>query len=505
MSRLSKSLQKLKSNITQFLLTAPFFLVGSLLRLLYGFRVEGMENVPREGPYILLLSEFGVMCTLVCAWITATLLKDWIYESPDKVMNYMQESLFSLPYLRNATTKVNYVRALEPHSAGRLSLGLMDGYKVLKKGGMVVINPEGDMRWDGRPLPIGSAAAWLALYTGASLLPAIAEASAYDIWPRWQAGPSLRGRLVLRIGKPFKLCDTPQKQVTDDDLAKANARIRAEFDQLRFGPGGVTEWIGSPLRDGVPVEQPIQLRRAAEPIVAGQAENNTEIPVSKRGIPQLLWRCPVCLTNDVLIHQRPRFRPQTVECRGCQTRWGIERVIGKDFRLKVIEGPPDLIGLDMPLSTWYDEMKRDFQPSSIPVTDVELLPGEEVYLEVGSSSLSPHRPNALFDGWTGREPPQAQLPGRHELADWASIGEGRLLLTSQRLLWQGPQGALDFMWPSITAVTIWMVNTLGIKYGTAPYRLTLDQELGLKWLTYAGTLAQQTAEQDGHEVTVTPF
>ena len=225
----------------------------------------------------------------------------------------------------------------------------------------------------------------------------------------------------------------------------------------------------------------------------------------RRGIPLLLWRCPVCHTNDALIHQRPRFRPQTVGCQTCDTRWEMERVVGKDFRLKVIEGPPDLIGLDMPLSTWYDEMKRDFQPSSIPVTDVELLPDEEVYLEVSSSSLSPYQLNALFDGWTGREPPQTQLPGRHELGDWASIGEGRLLLTSQRLLWQGPPGELDFMWPSITAVSIWMVNTLGIRYGTAPYRLTLGQETGLKWLTYAGTLALQAAKNDGHTVTVTPF
>jgi len=111
----------------------------------------------------------------------------------------------------------------------------------------------------------------------------------------------------------------------------------------------------------------------------------------------------------------------------------------------------------------------------------------------------------LFDGWTEREAPQAQPRGPHQLADWASIGEGRLLLTSQRLLWQGPQGELDFVWPSTTAISIFMLNVLGIKYGTAPYRLLLGQEVGLKWLTYAGTLAQQAPRQSGHKCTVSPF
>jgi 1-acyl-sn-glycerol-3-phosphate acyltransferase len=505
MTRLMKLLRQLGDRIFQYLIMSPWFLVGLFMRLLYGFRVEGAENIPREGPFILLLSEFGVICFLVSGWISIMLLKDRFFQSPDKVLSYMQEDLFALPYFRNAASKVKFMHALVPHSAGRLALSLMDGYKVLQKGGLVIMNPEGDMRWDGRPLPIGSAAAWLGLYTAAPVLPAIPEASAYDIWPRWQVGPSLRGRVVLRIGQPFKLRDTPMNKVTDDDLEKANARIRAEFDQLRYGPGGVSEWIGPPLRDGIPVPQTVRLLPASEAIVASQATGKTQVPVWKRGTPLLLWRCPVCRTNDALIHERQRFRPQTVGCQVCDTRWEMERVMGKDFRLKVVEGPPDLIGLDMPLSTWYDEMKRGFQPSPITVSDVELLPDEEVYLEVSGSSLSPYQPNALFDGWAGREPPQAQSPGQHELGDWTTIGEGRLLLTSHRLLWQGPQGELDFTWPSVTAVSIWMVNTLGIRYGTAPYRFSLSQETGLKWLTYAGTLALEAAERDGHTVTVTPF
>jgi hypothetical protein len=150
-------------------------------------------------------------------------------------------------------------------------------------------------------------------------------------------------------------------------------------------------------------------------------------------------------------------------------------------------------------------MKRDFRPMPIPVSGLDLMPGEETYLEAEPVTLLPHQPSTLFEGWTERLAPRSQAPGRQELAGWASLGEGRCVLTSHRLVWQGPQGELDFDWSSITAVYLWLVKSLGINHGTARYRLGLDRDVGLKWLTYMGTLAQQAAERDGHKVTVSPF
>ncbi len=514
MARLMRFLRELKISIARLVILLPWQLVGLMMRLLYGFRVEGAENLPREGPYIVLFSEFGVICTLCCGWASIKFLKDVFLHAPDKVMSYMQEELFALPYFRSAASLTESLRPLVPHSAGRLAINLLEGYRVLQNGGFVVMNPEGDMRWDGRPLPIQPGAAWLGLHTAAPVVPMICSASAYDIWPRWQVRPSLRGRVVLRVGQPFRLCDTPQERITDEDLKRANARIRAEFDQLRYGPGGVGEWVGPPLRDGAPLEQPVQLRPVPAPAIAGpilsssngRAAGNGHVPIWRSGMALLLWRCPVCHTNDALIHERPWVGSQTLRCRVCETRWEIRRVVGKDFRLKVVGGPPDLLGLDMALSAWYDEMKRAFQPSPIPISRVNLLSDDEkVYLEANKVALLPYRPNALFEGWVGREPPRVQLRGRSQPADWTSIGEGRLLLTSHRLLWEGPQGELDFSWSSITAVYLWLLNTLGIRYGAAPYRFSLGQENGLKWLTYAGSVVQQVAAHNGHKVTLSAF
>ena len=493
--------------VRRILINGPWNLAAFFCRLMYGFHVVGAENIPPEGPFILVLQERAPIAMLVSGWISIVLLNRVLSDGTCDTMSYLQEDLFAFGYFREALgpRARGHYAALIPHSAGRLALSLLDGYRVLRDGGIVIMNPEGDAPWDGRPLPIGHALAWLGLYSAAPIVPALCTVGAYDIWPRWQPGPNLRGRMGLKVGQPFRLCDVPQERVTEEDLVGATARIRAEFDQIVYGPGGLSEWAGPPLRDGRPVEQPIWLCRASDPVMMSPEVNSTSIPLWKRGLALLLWRCPVCGTSDALLHERPRFRPQTLRCQACGVRWQVQHVVGKDFRLRVVEGPADLVGLDMAVSTWYDEMKRGFQPTPISASGVDLLAGEEVYLEARDVPLLPYRPNALFEGWTEREAPQAQPRGRHQLADWASIGEGRLLLTSQRLLWQGPQGEVDFMWPSTTAISIFMLNVLGIRYGTAPYRLLLGQEMGLKWLTYAGTLAQQVPRQSGHKCTVSPF
>jgi len=478
-------------------------LLGFIFKLLYGFRVEGAENVPREGPYIVVYNEFSLLCSMCEAVASSTLLKEPFLQC--KVLTFVGEELWALPYFSFAFTKMIPAFPLRAHGAGLYALSLLDGLEHLRQGGVVIINPEGDMSRDGRPVPIRGGAAWLGLHSAAPLVPIIVSASAYDVWPPWQMRPSLRGQIVQLVGKPFKLSETPLEAITDEDLARANARIRTEIDRLWYGPGGVTEWAGPPLRDGVPLEQPIQLRPASEPVVVVHEEDDIQVPMWKRGIPLLLWRCPICHTNDALVHERPLFRPQTLRCRACGTRWAIRRVPGRDLRLRVVDGPAELVGLDMALSTWYDEMKRGFKLSSIPVTDMDLLPDEQVYLRAKEVVLVTYRSSALFNGWTGREPPRAEFPRRSQPADWARLGTGELLLTNRRLVWEGPQGGLDFWWSSVTAVSLLLYYLLGINYGITPYRFILGQENGLKWLTYAGTVAQQVAAQNGHKVTLSLF
>ncbi|MFN2220857.1 MAG: hypothetical protein ACK2UA_19770 [Anaerolineae bacterium] len=484
----------------------PFELGALLLRLFYRFRIDGQENVPPDGPFIVWLTEPNLFGMILSGMVSIKVLKEEMLRNSNNTVSYMQEELFRFSFFKKAlenpeegaSSTANY-RPLVPHAAGQLALGLMDGYRVLLNKGIVVINPEGDAPYDGRPLPIGRGLPWLALRTAAPILPILTSVGAYDAWPRWQAFPSLRGRIGIPVSKPFKLVEEPLAQVGPEDMAWADARLRQEFEK-RYGPDGLEGWAGPILRDGVPVKGPVKLELPSKPLAAVEPQDLAARAMT-RGVVQLLFECPVCRTQESLVQTR-RFRwPKNVSCQACGTRWELQRVPEHDFRMKVVEGPPDLIGLDMPLTTWYDEMMANFRPRVIDVSGIDLLPDEVVHLQKSDVALLPYLPNPLFEAWTEREPPK-RTKGRREYASWSSIGEGQLLLTSHRLLWQGHDRELDFMWSSVNAISAYMMNILAIRYGGAMYRFDLGNALLLKWLKHAAYAAKKVAQVDGHELSI---
>jgi hypothetical protein len=499
--------RSLKDRLTILGFRAPWSLIMAAMRLLYGFTSEGFENVPEDGPFISLVIEPSLIGVFVAGWNGIEILLKVNLPKQIKSMGYMQDQLFAISYFRSLQDMEGPSKsgALIPHSAGRMALSLVDGYRALRDGGTVSINPEGDGPWDGRPYETRSGAAWLGLHTGAQLIAHVCSLGAYDIWPRWARLPYLRGKLSLKTGEPFTLTDRPVVRATHEELTRATARIRTELDSLRYGPGGVAEWAGPPTRAGEPVEAPADMRPPG-PVVPPADTSFREVAVSRRGVAQLLWRCPICRTNDALLHRRRLLQREGLRCLACGTAWEVRRIPEHDFRLEVTEGAPDLIGLEMALTAWYDHMKRDFEPNPIPTQSVSLLPGEHVVLVASDTGMMPHQPSPLFgEAWSGPEAPLDQESDSPHLGEWDTIGTGRLILTDQRMVWQGADRELHFHWSRVTAVYLWLRNTLGLLYGTARYRIKLGREVGLKWLTYAGTLAQRAERDTGYPLTLSPF
>lgn len=499
-SRIRSRLNVLAYRIWRFMIMLPWMLAAQVARLLYGFRVEGLEHIPAKGPFILAIHEHSPISMFVSGFVSASVMCRLLDAGPISTMSYMHEELFALGMFRKLRQRKAREKfgALLPRSAGNLAMSLLDGYRVLREGGLVVLNPEGDLPWDGRPLPMGGAVAWLALHSGAPVVPALCSPGAYDIWPRWKLLPSLHGNLSLKIGAPITLTNTPRNRCTDLELTAGTAHLRAEFDRLHYNGDGVEAWMGAPTRNG----QPIQFSPLTTPQTVWQPPQNGKIPPHRRGLAQLLWRCPVCRTEDSLHHKRRWTRFDIVSCSACGVHWEMRRQPGKDFRLKIVGGPQELLDVEMGLAAWFDEMQREFTPIVRQVNGVKLMPGELVYLEAPSVQLKPHQPTALLNGWSDREAPRLQPRGQPQLASWANIGDGRLLLTSHRLLWANSNKEVDFFWPTTTAVYLWMQNTLGIRYGAAPYHFALGHETGLKWLSYANALAQEAARRRGNRSTI---
>jgi hypothetical protein len=409
--------------------------------------------------------------------------------------------LWSLSYFSNVPKQGEAdIMPLMPQGAGRLALGLLDGVKVLREGGMININPEGDVTWDGRPLRPGKAMAWLALHTGAPIVPALASIGAYDIWPRWRSRPHLTGLMPLNIGKPFTLVDEPMAVVEAEDIAAANERIFEEFNKVRFLPGTQEAWAGPPTLNGAPMDGDIVLKPAHAPVVPFPDVHLTPEKVTRRGVAQLLWRCPMCHTEEALLHKMRQIGRDKVRCRACGTRWSLWRVVHHDYRMKVEDGHADMVGLELPLTMWFDKAREEFELTPIEVSDIVLRPGEEVYLTADSIDFKAYRPNPLLDGFTPGEAPRAVGRGTRDYGDFQSFGKGRLLVTSERLIWQGLEGEIYLNWPHVTAVNVVMMHTLYIRYGPVPYRFDLVGQVPLRWVTYVGTLAKRAAEEDGHEL-----
>lgn len=501
MRRLRRVLDSALISVLRVVIALPWLLFAYVLRFLYRFRIDGKERMPQEGPLIVLFPEIGVISNVSSTWAYWTILRKPLLTMPDRVVSYAQEQLWALPYMRLIMERVAYTRPIVAHAAGPLAFNLLDGYRALRQDGIVIMNPEGDMPWDGRPLPLGNGAAWLALRTAAPIVPLVWDARIYDIWPRWRIRPWLRGRPTLIVGDTLKLCDTPMANVTPQDIEAANAVIRAVLDRITYGTEGVAGWMGAPTQEGRTLDVAPTVRIAQSHAIARPPQEGDERPVWRRGAAQLLWRCPVCGVLDAVRHANAH----ELFCVACDTRWTLRRVPGKDYRLRVVEGPPALRGLEMALTAWYDCAREGFDPEPIPVEGVSLEPDEHVYLWADGVSLAPAPPNPLIDRWDGREPPDAMPHARPDFGRWVTIDQGRLFLTEHRLLWRGGRGELDFRLDTIRGVSLWLVNTLGVIYGAAPYRFGLGSESGLKWLAHVGTIARRHAEREGRRVSVSSF
>jgi len=504
MKRVVDALKSVAINIVKVIFVLPLMLFGLVSRLLWHFRVEGKDNIP-EGNYIVLFPEISVLSNLAANWAYWQTLRGPLLNTPEMVQGYAQEALWSIPYFRFMMRWVADNHPLEPHAAGNLALGLIDGYRVLLKGGLVTMNPEGDMPFDGRPLPLGKAAAWLALRTGASLVPLVWSVDVYDIWPKWQLRPNLGGRVTLTVGEPFTVCDVPSDAISDKDIAAANVIIREQLDLIAYGEGGVAGWQGAPTLRGQPLVTTPHRLIADAGVRPHAVVPVDDVPIWRSGLKTVFWRCPVCHADDAIRHNKRPSRAQTMTCCACGTRWALRRVKGKDFRLELTHGHPDLVGLDMALSMWYDEMKRAFDPRDLPgmagAGSVDLLNGEKVLLVASEATLAPLAPSEFTLDWPGDEPPTRQPPGQRVAGVFDIIGDGRVVLTDQRFIWKLDGKAYSFYWSKVTAVSLWMANVIGVRYGVAMYRLTLKGENGLKWLTYGGELARAGGAPEGHEVT----
>ncbi len=130
-----------------------------VLWLLYRPHVTGRESFPRSGAVLLVSNHFSMLDTVLIPSFT-----------PRKVQFLAKASLFSSPIGRWFFTGIGAV-PVHRGASSAAQAALDAGRDVLAHGSVFVVFPEGSRSRDGRLYRGKSGAAWLALETGATVVP----------------------------------------------------------------------------------------------------------------------------------------------------------------------------------------------------------------------------------------------------------------------------------------------------------------------------------------------
>jgi hypothetical protein len=237
-------------------------------------------------------------------------------------------------------------------------------------------------------------------------------------------------------------------------------------------------------------------------------------------IPDLLWRCPLCASNDAIRHSQRWLHLEVVDCSVCGAQWRVRRVVGDNHYLKIVRAgrnptayPP---GTELSITAWYDLMKQTVHLEALPVLPKLLEAGERLYLASGQATLWPEAQPAF----SRIHPfsPAGEIPslsGAETVNGQASLGQ--LFFTNQRMIWQPSsmpathsnpsEDPRPFTFPLHQVNGIYAILNLGLSMvvGTRLYYLRFATESPLKWVTYVALLAPQIKAESGHQIRTSHF
>ena len=195
-------------------------IIGFVSRLLWDARIEGVENLPRTGPFILVTNHTSNLDPLMMGWARGNQV--------DRVVHFMAKAeMRSWPFLGWLATQsgVYFVRRGErDRAAQQFSLD------ALAEGRPIAIFPEGTRSRTGRLREGKPGAALLAMRSGAPIVPA-GISGTQRIFPTGSWFPRA-SKVRIRIGTPFTLPHQPTGRLDREALAAGTERIMSAIEEL---------------------------------------------------------------------------------------------------------------------------------------------------------------------------------------------------------------------------------------------------------------------------------
>ncbi|HEX6686349.1 MAG TPA: lysophospholipid acyltransferase family protein, partial [Candidatus Limnocylindrales bacterium] len=185
------------------------WMIAPALRVVYRPRVEGRGNVPKRGPVILAANHLSFIDSVVIPLV-----------APRPVAFLAKAEYFEHPLMRlclNGTDAIP-VRRTDVRAA---QASLETALEVLAAGRAFGIHPEGSRSRDGRLYRGRTGVAWLALESGAPVVP-VALSGTDRIQPVGKRLPRI-GRITVRFGQPLRFAgpntNGARREATDEIMA----------------------------------------------------------------------------------------------------------------------------------------------------------------------------------------------------------------------------------------------------------------------------------------------
>jgi 1-acyl-sn-glycerol-3-phosphate acyltransferase len=165
-----------------------------------GLRASGRENLPATGGALLVSNHASYFDPMVLGIAMS------------RHLNYVARSTLFLPVLGFL---LRHLRAFPIQREGLGASGLKETLRRLRRGGIVLLFPEGTRSRDGRVAPLKSGIAVLALKSRVPVVPA-AVAGTFEAWPRTRLLPGCHA-IRIKYGPPIlpdEIAGLPAETVT---------------------------------------------------------------------------------------------------------------------------------------------------------------------------------------------------------------------------------------------------------------------------------------------------
>lgn len=221
-------------------------------KMLYRFRTEGAEHVPRTGPIIYVSNHQSHLDPCIVGIVVGDrpfsgLARATLFRNP--VLAWMMRGIGVIALDQSKGDTAAMKAALSELQAGRC----------------VLIFPEGTRTRDGAIHEFKAGAALLIRRSGAPVVPVAIEGAA-DIWRYGSARPMLTGRLAVRAGPHISAADLLSqgpsagldhlRNVINDMRLQLRQRMRAESGGRWPSPGPGDATVSSRLVNGPDLSQP---------------------------------------------------------------------------------------------------------------------------------------------------------------------------------------------------------------------------------------------------------